>query len=62
MEDSACQNSPHDFRLYQVLDYQAQVKGADAFIAHYIVVSPFVTDFQEVFISHNCAFVQASLC
>lgn len=50
-----------NFRLYQVLDYKAQVKGADAFIVRYIVVSSFVMDFQAIFISRNSAFVQASL-
>lgn len=62
MKGSTCQTSPHNFRLYQVLDYKAQVKGTDAFIAQYIVVSSFVMDFKAIFISHNCASVQASLC
>lgn len=38
-----------------------KVKGGDAFIAQYIVVSSFVMDVQAIFISQNCAFVQASL-
>lgn len=55
MKGSTCQTSPHNFRLYQVLDYKAQVRGADAFIARYIVVLSFVMDFKAIFISHNCA-------
>lgn len=36
--------------MYQVLD-KVQVKGADAFIAQYIVVSFFIMNFQAIFIS-----------